>query len=236
MSLSTIAGTLGLSRDDLSALGLSIFVAAMASAAVVMTATPLAWYVAKRQNRLSGLLIALSSLPLVMPPTVTGYALLVIFGRSALVGRFLEGAFGIVLVFHWTGAVLAAAVCSFPLYFLTARAAFVGVDPNFEQAARMMGCGEVDVFRRITVPLALPGLAAAFLLGFVRALGDFGATLMVAGNIPGRTQTAAMALYDAAILGEASRARNLAAMLSVVALAALWFAGRTPANRFTDRI
>jgi len=236
MSLSSIAAALGMTSDDLSALGLSFCVAALASVAVVLTATPLAWYVAKRPNRFSGILIALGSLPLVMPPTVTGYALLVILGRNGLVGRFLERTFGYVLVFHWTGAVLAAAVCSFPLYFLTARAAFAGVEPNFEQAARMMGCREIDVFRRITVPLALPGLTAAFLLGFVRALGDFGATLMVAGNIPGRTQTAAMALYDAAILGEAARARNLAAMLSVVALAALWFAGRTPAARFPDRI
>lgn len=236
MSPAPIVAIVGMSRADLSALGLSVAVATAASILVVLSATPLAWHVAKRPNRFSGVVVALCSLPLVMPPTVTGYVLLEIFGRKALLGQMIEQVFGLVLVFHWSGAVLAAAVCSFPLYFLAARAAFVGVEPGFEQAARLMGCREREVFRDVTVPLALPGLAAALLLGFVRALGDFGTTLMVAGNIPGRTQTAAMALYDAAILGEAARARQLAAMLSVVALAALWCAGRSSVNRLPDRI
>lgn len=229
--LMSIAESIGLNGSDLTAIVLSTFVAFSASILVGLTATPLAWFVAKRPNRFSGPIVALASLPLVMPPTVTGYALLSVFGRNALLGRILERSFGVVLVFHWSGAILASAVSSFPLYFLTARSAFARVNPDYEQAARLMGCREFAVFRRITLPLALHGLTVAFLLGFVRALGDFGATLMVAGNIPGRTQTAALALYDAATLGEAARARALAALLGVVALVALWFAGRTPVNR-----
>jgi molybdate transport system permease protein len=228
-----LAQTFGLNATDLTALALSAFVALSASILVGLIGTPLAWYVAKRPSRFSGAIVALSSLPLVMPPTVTGYFMLEFVGRNALLGLMLERYLGVVLVFHWSGAVLAAAVSSFPLFFLAARAAFAGVDPDFEQAARLMGCGEIDVFRRVTLPLAMHGLAIALLLGFVRALGDFGATLMVAGNVPGRTQTAALALYDAATLGEAARARTLAAMLSVFALAALWFAGQTPASRRT---
>ena len=229
--LTTFAESIGLNGSDLTAIGLSTFVALSASILVGLTATPLAWFVAKRPNRFSGAIVALASLPLMMPPTVTGYALLSIFGRNALLGRILERSFGVVLVFHWSGAILASAVSSFPLYFLTARSAFARVNPDYEQAARLMGCGEFAVFRRITLPLAMHGLTVAFLLGFVRALGDFGATLMVAGNIPGRTQTAALALYDAATLGEAARARALASLLGLVALAALWFAGRTPVSR-----
>ena len=170
--------------------------------------------------------MAISTLPLVLPPTVTGYLLLEIFGRRAIVGQFLEQQFGLVIVFHWTGAVLAAAVTSFPLYFVSARSAFASVDFAYEQAARLMGCSEWTVFWRITLPLSIRGLVAGGVLGFVRALGDFGATLMVAGNIPGRTRTAALALYDATILGEAARARTLVAVLGAVAVAAIWFAGR----------
>ena len=124
-----------------------------------------------------------------------------------------------------SGAVLAAAVTSFPLYFISARSAFASVDSAYEQAARLMGCSEWTVFWRITLPLSIRGLVAGGVLGFVRALGDFGATLMVAGNIPGRTRTAALALYDATILGDAARARSLVAVLGAVAVAAIWFAG-----------
>jgi molybdate transport system permease protein len=171
-------------------------------------------------------LITLLTLPLVLPPTVTGYILLQLIGRRALIGQFLESTFGMVLVFHWSGAVLAAAVTSFPLFFLAARAAITSVDRNFEQLARMLGASELGVFRRVTLPLALPGLVAGGLLSFVRAAGDFGATLMVAGNIPGRTRTAALALYDATVLGNAAQARWLVAMLSTMAMLALWLSGR----------
>ncbi len=215
-----------MTAEDYTAIILSLAVALAATISVVCVGTPIAWYIAKKPFRGAGLVVAISTLPLVLPPTVTGYLLLEIFGRRALVGQFLEQQFGLVLVFHWSGAVLAAAVTSFPLYFVSARSAFASVDFAYEQAARLMGCSEWTVFWRITLPLSIRGLVAGGVLGFVRALGDFGATLMVAGNIPGRTRTAALALYDATILGEAARARSLVAVLGAVAVAAIWFAGR----------
>ena len=215
-----------MTAEDYTAIILSLAVALAATISVVCVGTPISWYIAKKPFRGSGLVVAISTLPLVLPPTVTGYLLLEIFGRRAIVGQFLEQQFGLVIVFHWTGAVLAAAVTSFPLYFVSARSAFASVDFAYEQAARLMGCSEWTVFWRITLPLSIRGLVAGGVLGFVRALGDFGATLMVAGNIPGRTRTAALALYDATILGEAARARSLVAVLGAVAVAAIWFAGR----------
>jgi len=215
-----------MTAEDLTAISLSLAIALAATILVVSVGTPIAWYIAKKPFRGAGLVVAISTLPLVLPPTVTGYLLLEIFGRRALVGQFLEQQFGLVLVFHWSGAVLAAAVTSFPLYFVSARSAFASVDFAYEQAARLMGCSEWTVFWRMTLPLSIRGLLAGIVLGFVRALGDFGATLMVAGNIPGRTRTAALALYDATILGEAARARSLVAVLGAVAVAAIWFAGR----------
>ena len=215
-----------MTAEDYTAIILSLAVALAATISVVCVGTPIAWYIAKKPFRGSGLVVAISTLPLVLPPTVTGYLLLEIFGRRAIVGQFLEQQFGLVIVFHWTGAVLAAAVTSFPLYFVSARSAVASVDFAYEQAARLMGCSEWTVFWRITLPLSIRGLVAGGVLGFVRALGDFGATLMVAGNIPGRTRTAALALYDATILGEAARARTLVAVLGAVAVAAIWFAGR----------
>lgn len=215
-----------MNHEDLIALGLSVSVATAATLLASLVGLPLAWVVAKKRFRGAGLVVALASLPLVLPPTVTGYILLEIFGRRTLVGRFLEEQCGLVLVFHWSGAVLAAAVTSFPLLFLSARSAFETVDTNYEQAARLLGCSERAVLRRVTLPLASRGLGVGMVLGFVRALGDFGATLMVAGNIPGRTRTAALALYDATILGEAARARSLVAVLVLVAVGALWVSGR----------
>ena len=215
-----------MNHDDLTALGLSVSVATAATLLACLMGLPMAWLVAKKRFRGAGLLVAVGSLPLVMPPTVTGYLLLEVFGRRALIGHFLEEQLGLVLVFHWSGAVLAAAVTSFPLVFLSARGAFESVESSYEQAARLLGCSEWAVFRRVTLPLAARGLGVGAVLGFVRALGDFGATLMVAGNIPGRTRTAALALYDATTLGEAARARTLVAVLGLVAVVALWFSGR----------
>jgi molybdate transport system permease protein len=211
---------------DLDAMMLSLLVALAATVIVVVTGLPLAWLTVRKAFTGRTLLITLLTLPLVLPPTVTGYILLQLIGRRALIGQFLESTFGMVLVFHWSGAVLAAAVTSFPLFFLAARAAITSVDRNFEQLARMLGASELGVFRRVTLPLALPGLVAGGLLSFVRAAGDFGATLMVAGNIPGRTRTAALALYDATVLGNAAQARWLVAMLSTMAMLALWLSGR----------
>lgn len=220
-----------MNHEDLTALGLSVMVASAATLLAGFIGIPLAWLVARKRFFGRGLVISLASMPLVMPPTVTGYILLEIFGRRAPVGRLLEETLGVVLVFHWSGAVLSASVTSFPLFFLASRAAFETVDTQFEQVARMLGCAEWAVFRRVTLPLAARGLVVGAILCFVRALGDFGATLMVAGNIPGRTRTAALALYDATILGEAARARALVAVLGLFCILAVSISGRERAGR-----
>lgn len=215
-----------MTADDADAMKLSLLVATISTFAVCLPGVPLAWLTVRKSFIGRGLLITLLTLPLVLPPTVIGYLLLEVVGRGRPLGRWLESTFGLVLVFHWSGAVLAAAVTSFPLFFLSARTAFAAVDSQFEQLARMLGASEPGVFRRVTLPLALPGLVAGALLAFVRASGDFGATLMVAGNIPGRTRTAALALYDATALGNAAQVRGLVALLSALAMAALWLSSR----------
>ena len=145
-------------------------------------------------------------LPLVLPPTVLGFYLLQLIGRQAPLGLWLERTLGITLVFHWTGAVVASAVAAFPLYLLPARGAIEGVDPALENVARLLGRGEVSVFFSVTLPLAWRGLVAGALLSFTCALGDFGATLMVAVDIPGVTQTASLAIYDAVQVQDTARA------------------------------
>jgi molybdate transport system permease protein len=168
----------------------------------------------------------------VLPPTVLGYYLLQILGRRTWLGHWLESTWGITLVFHWSGAVVASFVAAFPLFLLPARGAFEGVDPALEDAARLLGRHEGSVFVTITLPLAWRGLAAGAMLAFARALGDFGASLMVAGDIPGLTQTAAMAIYDAVNAGQAARAGWLTLWISLVSIAVLGLVQRLlPAGR-----
>ena len=171
----------------------------------------------------SGLLI----LPLVLPPTVLGYLLLQVLGRRTWLGGWLDQALGVVLVFHWSGAVLASAIAAFPLFLLPTRGAFEAVDPALENVARLLGRGEFSVFWAVTLPLAWRGLAAGTVLAFARALGDFGATMMVAGNIPGLTQTASLAIYDAVQAGDPTRAGWLTLWISMVSIGALWLVQRT---------
>jgi molybdate transport system permease protein len=159
---------------------------------------------------------ALLILPMVLPPTVLGYYLLVLLGRESALGAWLEQALGIRLVFTWQGAAIAAAVVAFPLVFKAARAAFEGVDPNMEKAGRSMGYNRWTVFARITLPLAWRGIAAGVMLAFARAMGEFGATLMVAGNIPGRTQTVSIAIYEAVNAGNDALANLLVIVVSLV--------------------
>src|SRR5208283_3027062 len=144
-------------------------------------------------------------LPLVLPPTVVGFFLLLLFGRNGPVGRFLLR-FGMTVVFSWPATVIAAAVVAFPLMYLTARAALEQVDPQFLQAARTLGASVWRVFREVALPLAWPGVIAGTILSFARALGEFGATLMLAGNIPGKTETIPIAIYFAVEANEIQRA------------------------------
>jgi len=177
------------------------------------------------------LLDALLTLPMVMPPTVLGYYLLVLIGRRGPIGAWLQAHFGIQLIFTWQGAVIAATIVAFPLVFKSARAAFEAVDPQLEQAARVLGLGEAAVFFRVTLPLAWRGILAGVLLAFARATGEFGATLMVAGSIPGKTQTLSVAVYEAVQAGQDDVANFLVAVTSVTCVAVLLAAGRLVPGR-----
>ena len=220
---------------NLSPLLLSLYVATGATVLIVLVGAPTAWCLARLKFPGKGLLAGVLVLPLVLPPTVLGYLLLQTLSRRAWLGRWLERTFGVVLVFHWSGAVVAAAVAAFPLFLLPARSALEAVDPALEDAARLLGRTELSVFRSITLPLAWRGLAAGTILAFARALGDFGATVMVAGNIPGLTQTASLAIYDAVQAGDSARAGWLALAISVISIAALWIVQRTVPARGVGR-
>lgn len=219
-----------MSEIDWFPLLLSLRVALVATAFVVVAGTSLGWLLARRQFPGREVLDALVTLPLVLPPTVLGYYLLVLLGRRGPIGRIVEALTGGALVFTWRGAVVAAAVGALPLMVKTARAAVASVERDYEDAARTLGKTEWQVFRGVTLPLAARGLAAGAVLAFARSLGDFGATLMVAGNIPGRTQTASIAIYDASQSG-----RDGYALLLVLILSAAAFVMLYATNRFAAR-
>ena len=181
------------------------------------------------------LLDALLTLPMVMPPTVLGYYMLVLIGTQGPIGAWLLQHFGIRLIFSWQAAVIAATVVSFPLVFKSARAAFETVDPQLEDAARLLGVGEPAVFFRVSLPLAWRGVLAGMLLAFARALGEFGATLMVAGSIPGKTQTLSIAVYEAVQAGQDDTANFLVAVTSLVCVSVLLAAGRLLPGRVAPR-
>ena len=216
---------------DLEPLRLSLQVASTATLGIVAVGLPTAYGLARAKFPGKGLMAGVLTLPLVLPPTVLGYWLLELLGRRGPVGVALEAVFGATVVFHWTGAAIASAVAAFPLFLLPARSAFEGVDPRLEDAARLLGRSEAAVFVAITLPLAMRGLAAGVVLAFVRALGDFGATLMVAGNIPGRTRTAALAIYAAVEAGDRREALLLTSIVSVAAIVALMLVQRVSPGR-----
>ncbi len=205
---------------------LSLRVALLATLLALVAGLPLAWLLARRKVPLSGLLSSLLLLPMVLPPTVLGYYLLTMIGRQSVVGRFLEDRLGFTLVFTPEAAVLAAALVAIPLLARAAQAAFEGVDRDLEDAARVFGGSEWTVFTLVTLPLAGRGIVAGTVLAFARAMGEFGATLMVAGNIPGRTQTLSIAIYDAVQAGNDRLANGLVLVISVVTVAVLLLAGR----------
>ena len=178
---------------------------------------------------------ALLTLPMVMPPTVLGYYLLVVIGSQGVVGAWLLQNFGIRLIFTWQAAVIAATIVAFPLVFKAARAAFENVDPQCEDAARTLGLGEWGLFLRVSLPLAWRGILAGLLLAFARALGEFGATLMVAGSIAGQTQTLSIAVYEAVQAGQDDTANFLVMVTSLVCMAVLLSAGHLVPGRVAAR-
>ncbi len=192
----------------LSPILLSLRVAVLATALTLAVGLGLARLFASRQIPLRRIWESIILLPMVFPPTITGYLLLVVLGNRSPLGNLLSR-LGLSVVFTWTAAVIASFVVSLPLMFQSCKAALRGVDLQLENAARTLGLGESRIFRRITLPLASPGILSGTALSFARALGEFGATLMVAGNIPGRTQTIPLALYAAVESGRSVEANIL---------------------------
>ncbi|MDG0856452.1 molybdate ABC transporter permease subunit [Roseateles puraquae] len=208
------------------ALALSLKVAGWATAINLVLGVAAGYALARMRFIWRDLLDALLTLPMVLPPTVLGYYLLVLVGRRGWLGGWLHETFGIQLIFTWQGAVIAASLVAFPLVMKAARAAFEGVDTRLEQAARVLGLGEAAVFFRVTLPMAWHGILAGVLLAFARALGEFGATLMVAGSIPGKTQTLSIAVFEAVQAGQDDQANLLVLITSVTCIAVLLAAGR----------
>src|SRR5271163_3841740 len=207
-------------------LWLSLRVAFLATALALAGGLWIAYLLANREFRGKDLLDAMVTLPLVLPPTVLGYYLLVLIGRASPLGKLWEGVFGSPLVFTWKAAVVAALLHSLPLLVKSARAALESVDRSYERAARTLGASEWRLFWIVTLPLARRSILAAVALAFARSLGDFGVTLMVAGNIPGSTQTVAVAIYDAVESGNGALARVLVLVVSAVTLLVLTVANR----------
>ncbi len=213
-------------------LALTLKVAAWATAINLVLGVTVGWLLARRQFFGREFLDAVLTLPLVLPPTVMGYYLLVVIGKRGWLGGWLQSSFGINLIFTWQGAVIAATIVAFPLVLKSARTAFEAVDPQLEKAARVLGLNEWAVFFRVTVPMAWPGILAGVLLVFARSLGEFGATLMVAGSIPGRTQTLSVAVYEAVQAGQDDTANFLVVLTSITCIVVLLAAGRlSPAGR-----
>ena len=217
------------------ALRLSLLVGVTATALALPLAIWVAWLLARRDFWGKAALNAFVHLPLVLPPVVTGYLLLVAFGRTGPVGQFLEETLGLVFAFRWTGAVLAAIVMGFPLMVRAIRLAIEAVDPKLEEAARTLGAPEWAVFRTVTLPLILPGILAGGVMGFAKAIGEFGATITFVANIPGETQTLPSAIYVLLqVPGGEDAALRLVLWACVLALGAVvlseWLARRVAAR------
>ncbi len=215
-----------MSPELLSALGLSLRVASVATVLNAILGIPLAYLLARKVFPGRTLVDLLVTLPLVLPPTVTGYYLIVLLGRRGWLGAPLYALTGWSVSFTWYAAVVAATVMAFPLLVRTARAAIASVDRDLERAALTLGHSEWLTALEVTLPLARNGILAGLVLAFARALGEFGATLMLAGNIPGRTTTVPLAIYTAVQTGETSAALLLVAALTLVSCLVIWLAGR----------
>lgn len=211
---------------DLSPAWISIKVTFIATIIVFFLGLSIAWWMTNYRGRWQGLLDGIFTLPLVLPPTVAGFGILLLIGKHGPVGKFLN-LFGVNIIFSWYAAVIASVVVAFPLMYKTSRGAFEQIDANILNAARTLGVSEWKVFWRVSVPLAWPGIAAATALSFARSMGKFGATLMVAGSIPGQTQTIPIAIYFATLGGDMRVALIwvliiLAISLTVIVLMNYW--------------
>jgi molybdate transport system permease protein len=225
-----------LSDTEWQALILSLRVALAATAFSLPFGVAVAWILARKQFPGHGVLSGLVLLPLILPPVVTGYVLLLTFGRQGPVGGFLESTFGIVFAFRWTGAALAAAIMAFPLMVRAIQLSISAVDPKLEQAAGTLGASPFWVFLTVTFPLILPGVLTGAILAFAKAMGEFGATITFVSNIPGQTQTLPSAIYAALqVPGGEGSALRLIGISIVVAMLALFLA-ETVSRRVARRI
>jgi molybdate transport system permease protein len=219
-----------MSGESLEALALSVRVALLATVLNAVVGVPLAWLLARRRFPGRTLVDLLVTLPLVLPPTVTGYYLIVLLGRRGWLGAPLYAVTGWTVTFTWYAAVIAATVMALPLLVRTARAAIESVDRGLEQAAWTLGRSAWRTALEVTLPLARKGILAGLVLAFARALGEFGATLMLAGNIPGRTATAPLAIYTAVQTGQSAEAAWLVVALTLLSCLVLVLAGRLGAR------
>lgn len=218
--------TAAFAGNDWFPLFLSLKVAAVATLFALVLGVGLGWLFARTRLPGRSLLEPIFMLPLVLPPTVIGYAILVVAGRRSPLGAWLHEHFDYTIVFSWHGAVVASTLVALPLVMKAAGAAFAGIDRELEAAASTLRQSRLSVFLRVTLPLAWPGILAGSLLAFARAMGEFGASLMVAGSIPRQTQTLSMAIYDSVQAGEDDRALLLVVVTSLVSVAVLVFANR----------
>src|SRR5947208_1025953 len=222
---------LDLTPDEWTAIRLSLRIALVATIGALPFGIAVAWLLARKNFWGKALLDGLVHLPLVLPPVVTGYLLLISFGRRGIFGAFLADTLGIVLSFRWTGAALACGIMGFPLLVRAIRLAIEAIDRRLEDAASTLGANRLWVFATVTLPLALPGLIAGFVLCFAKALGEFGATITFVSNIPGETQTISAAIYTLTQSpGGDAAAGRLVLVAIAIALAALvvseWLARR----------
>jgi molybdate transport system permease protein len=213
------------------ALKLSLLVVTLSTAVVAVLGLAISYLLAKRDFWGKELLDAVLTTPLVLPPTVTGYYLIVLLGRRGLIGSFVYDLTGWTIAFTWVGAVIAAIVVSVPLMIKASRASIESVNPDYEIASYTLGKSELSTFFRVTLPLAKRGIIAGVVLSFARALGEFGATLMIAGNIPGKTQTMPLAIYEAVASGEETNAQILALILTAISIAAVYATNRISRSR-----
>jgi len=219
-----------MSPEVIFAIKLSIKVSLLSTLIVLLIGTPTAYILAFKEFRLKNLLDAVITLPLVFPPVVTGYILLLLFGRNGPLGELLYKLFGFTVVFNWKGALLASSVAAFPIFVKGARAAFEGVSKSLIETSYTLGKGGLETFFKVTLPLAKTGIVAALVLTFARALGEFGATLMVAGNIPMKTTTIPLEIYNAAMAGEFEKANLLTAITAIFSIGVIY-----TINRLTER-
>jgi molybdate transport system permease protein len=208
------------------ALSLSLLVVSIATIAIALIGTAFGYLLAKRRFRGKELLDAFLTLPMVLPPTVTGYYLILLLGKRGLLGEPLYALTGWTVTFTWTAAVIASTVVALPLMIRSARASIESVNPDYEIASFIMGKSELETFFRITLPLARKGILAGIILSFARAFGEFGATLMLAGNIPGKTQTMPLAIYEAVASGEDAQAKWLALILTGISVMVVYITNR----------